>query len=308
MAKERYDKGAVRDTILIGDQLELRFPIEIAEGERVVFEPTPNPIVAGVEVISQPKLDTVRSGKGKLELEGRVIITSFDSGTYTLPSFVAYKIREGGGVDTLSFDGGVLNVKTIEIDTTTYQPYDIKGQMGYPITFKEALSWSALGALLVLFVTLLYRFIKRRRERDAREEALLREPPHIVALRGLEKLEELELWRSDQKLYFSDMTELLRGYIEYRYNFGALEMTSAEIVERLRGEIERGEREELDSLFRLADLVKFAKYSAQEGECRATLPLAKKFIERGHESEMALKNEEKSGGEKEKSSSKEEVE
>ncbi|MFA5713327.1 MAG: hypothetical protein WC960_04025 [Bacteroidales bacterium] len=270
---------SLNDTILIGDQRTLTFGAKIGKGERLQFL-SPSKIVEGVELVGEPSLDTTLLGGDSLQLQSQFIITSFDSGSYRLPKFQALLFREGGGVDTLTFDTGTLEVRTIEIDTTTYRPFDLKGQIEYPVTVKEVLTYVGVGALLVATLYFLYRAIKRvRSKRGLFTKKRESEPAHIVALRELEKLREGKLWLDDQKLFFTHLADILRLYIQERYSFPTMESTSAEILEQLLSEkIEPELFKELSSLFSLSDLVKFAKYIAHPAECEESLPVAIKFI------------------------------
>ena len=88
------------------------------------------------------------------------------------------------------------------------------------------------------------------------------EPPHVAAIRRLEKLHAQKLWQSGkQKLYYTGMTDILREYIGRRYPIKAMEMTSQEILDRLAGD-QMPERPygRLRDILLTADFVKFAKY------------------------------------------------
>lgn len=270
----------VKDTILIGDQVTLRFKTTLSKGEKFIFPAPSNPITDGVELIAAPITDTISQKDETFELESRVVITSFDSGSYTLPAFVAYKIKSDGTTDTLSYDGGSLVVNTIQIDTTTYKPFDVKEQMNYPYSLKEALPWAALVALLILFIWFVRRAVKNIREKkNIFGKPIVVDPPHIIALRRLEKLREQKLWMNNQKEFFTTLTDTLREYIEERYLMQAMEKTSNEILRDLSDkEIDKDIYKELTELLTLSDLVKFAKYTAQEHECENSLPAAIKFI------------------------------
>ena len=74
------------------------------------------------------------------------------------------------------------------------------------------------------------------------------------------------------------MTDTLRRYIEERYGFSAMEMTSGEIIERLMASADEQSLSELSQLFLTADLVKFAKYSTLINENDANLVSAVDFI------------------------------
>ena len=81
----------------------------------------------------------------------------------------------------------------------------------------------------------------------------------------------------NQKEYYTKLTDTLRRYIEERYGFSAMEMTSTEIIERLM-QTDQQSLDELRQLFMTADLVKFAKYSTMINENDANLVSAIDFI------------------------------
>jgi hypothetical protein len=84
--------------------------------------------------------------------------------------------------------------------------------------------------------------------------------------------------QESQKEYYTRLTETLRKYIEERYGFSAMEMTSSEIIERLTKAPDAASLNELRQLFQTADLVKFAKYSTLINENDANLMSAIEFI------------------------------
>lgn len=270
----------IKDTILIGDQLTLKFKTTLAKGEKLIFPSPSNPVTQGVELVSAPVTDTLSRENGTFILESRVVLTSFDSGSYTLPPFVAYKIKSDGTTDTLSFEGNSLVVNTIQIDTTSYKPFDVKGQMHYPYTLKEALPWVGILVLLFLIIWAITRAVKNlRNKKNIFGKPIVVDPAHIVALRKLEKLRGDKLWLYNQKEFFTSLTDTLREYIEVRYSLQAMEQTSKEILRDLSDKkIEKEIYRELSELFNISDLVKFAKYSAQELECENSLPAAIRFV------------------------------
>lgn len=270
-----------RDTILIGDQIVWSMPLSLKEGEEFYFEQPEEPIAQGVETIEKLKVDTLSLKKGKLNIEGRIVLTSFDSGSYFLPPVLALISRSDGVVDTLFFDGPTLEVTTVPIDTTTFQPFDIKGQIKYPLTFKEVIPWVGLALLVAAIVYAIYRFIKNRREnRSFFGKPIVKDPPHIVALRELEKVRGQKLWQNNkQKQYYTALTDTLRQYISGRYDISAMEMPSKEMFAELDGkEIEPKLYEKVKDLFALADFVKFAKFTASTEENEDALPTAVRFV------------------------------
>ena len=284
-----------KDTLLIGKQATLRFKATDNQGDKYHFATPHNPIMQGVEMIGTPKTDTLNIKDGLVNLESRVMITSFDSGSYALPRFHALRIKADGSTDTLWYDGGNLEVTTIQIDTTSYKPFDVKDQMNYPFTVKEALPWAGIALVVIAVAYLIYRVIKNKlNNRDMFGRPVVVDPPHIVALRQLEKIRNEKLWVSNQKQFYTDLTDALREYIENRYGIQAMEQTSAEILEDLSGvNMEPKVYKELAELLNVSDLVKFAKYTALEQECESSVPAAVRFVNSTYLQEVEQESEDK---------------
>ena len=270
-----------RDSILIGDQIEWTIDLQLAPGEGArVSKPGETP-VPGVEALGEMSLDTLSQKKGVLNLRGRIILTSFDSGNYVLPPLYVLLARTDGTIDTLEYAGPTLAVNTIPIDTATFQPYDIKGQIRYPLTFKEVIPWVGLALLAAALIWLLVRWIRlRRQNRDFFGKPVVKDPPHIVALRSLEKTRSQKLWQTGkQKQFYTQVTDALRQYIAARYEVPALEQTSAEMFQDLEDKaIDPALTDSLKDLFTTADFVKFAKHAATDQENENAIPTAVRFV------------------------------
>lgn len=270
-----------RDSILIGDQVEWTLDFQLAPGEAVsISKPGAEP-VPGVEALGEMALDTLSDKKGTLSLRGRIILTSFDSGSYVLPPLYVLMARADGSIDTLEYTGPRLAVNTIPIDTATFQPHDIKGQIRYPLTFREVIPWVGLALLVSALVWLLVRWIRlRRQNRDFFGKPVVKDPPHIVALRSLEKTRAQKLWQAGkQKQFYTQVTDALRQYIADRFDVAALEQTSAEMFRDLQDkDIEPELKEKLKDLFTTADFVKFAKHTASDQENENAIPTAIRFV------------------------------
>ena len=103
--------------------------------------------------------------------------------------------------------------------------------------------------------------------------------PHQKAMKEIEQIKADKMVTSEnQKEYYTKLTDTLRKYIEERYGFSAMEMTSSEIIDRLMADSDQQRLDELRQLFTTADLVKFAKYSTQINENDANLVNAIDFI------------------------------
>ena len=285
-----------RDSILVGEQVVWSTVMEMPQEQEIMFAPYSAVVEAEkapIDVVHDIQIDTLAIKNGKKELQARILLTSFDSGYYKLPLMVALTPQG----DTIYLDSPFLDVTNTQIDTANFVMHPLKGQARYPLTVKEVLPWVALGVLVILLGYLLYRYIRYRREnRDFFGKPIVQDPPHIVALRELDKIRGEKLWQNGkEKLYYTGITDTLRGYIEARYGVGAMEMTSSEIMESLKGkDIEERRYSELDGLFRTADLVKFAKYVPQVDENEEAIPVAVRFVNATFEQEL---QQEKQNGE-----------
>ncbi len=273
-----------RDTILIGDQIKwsIRIPAEELEKTSGFMLPDkPGEIMRGVEILGGVTLDTLSLKNRVPEIEASVLITSFDSGSYQLPPFPIYLKRTDGTLDTLDMKAPKLEVLTIQVDTASFEPYDIKGQMTYPITFAEILPWILIVLGILLISYLVYRYVGYlRAKRAGKLSEVHKDPPHIIALRELDLLRGRKLWQEGkEKEYYTVITDILRAYLEARYSIQAMEKTSNEILEELSGKNMKPEQfQELSDLFSLSDLVKFAKYTASREENENAIPVAVRFV------------------------------
>jgi len=108
------------------------------------------------------------------------------------------------------------------------------------------------------------------------------EPPHHIALRELERIRIEKIWRQGKvKAYYTEITDVLRQYIERRYGIWAMEMTSDELLQSMDSshKLLTNENHKLKQILQLSDLVKFAKFEPQNHEHDLILKLAKEFVE-----------------------------
>ncbi len=290
-----------RDTILIGDQVEWKSRIKVPKGMSVKIDSMSGYVVPGVELIGDFKVDTVDRKKDFSMVETRAVVTSFDSGSYVLPPLVVYFCRDGQGVDTMQLPEVPLEVTTVPIDTTTYQMYDIRPQFRYPVTFKELVPWILLLAALVAVVILTVHFaLKRKKTGMVFGKPDPKDPPHIVALRSLDRIRGEKLWqKGNQKQYYTEITDTLRVYIEQRFGIKTIERTSNEILVDLSvKDLALSDYEALKELFGTADLVKFAKYSATEAENENAVPVAVRFVNDTFMQELEADGKATEGGRK----------
>ena len=209
-------------------------------------------------------------------------LTSFDDTLYYLPPMTV-KI-DGKPYKSKSL---ALKVLTIEVDTTHvdqfFGPKDVQDN---PFQWSD---WSLsfwLSVLLLVFLAVTYYLYLRLRDNKPIIKTIRivkRLLPHQKAMQQIEQIKaEKMVSAENSKEYYTRLTDTLRKYIEERYGFNAMEMTSSEIIEKLTAtQDEKDEKalSELRHLFLTADLVKFAKYSTLINENDMNLVNAIAFID-----------------------------
>lgn len=265
-AKAQSFKTSLDSTkMLIGSQTLLKVELVTQEGKRVRFPNLPDTLAPGLEVVAQYAADTSKADGGKILITKRYLLTSFDSGSYVVPQ-IPVLFFDGAKVDTLLTQPLKLRVNTVAVDSTKRALYPIKGNIRAPYTFAEI----AIAILvLLLFIGIIVGIVLyfRRSKNDPiftfRKKVI--EPAHVVAFKELEQLQQKKLWQNGHtKQYYSELTDILRKYLESRLDIGAMEMTSIEILEALRDDKYANKVifERLSQMLSLSDLVKFAKYTA----------------------------------------------
>ena len=270
--------------MLIGDQVTLNLSFSFPAGTQVVWPSIKDTILGNIQVISRTKVDSSWStDKKNLKLTQDLRLTCFDSGFYTIPSIRFYYRNLPDTTIKFELTGlQVLTVHTMTVDTTkAIRP--IKGPVKVGFSILEYLPWIIAGMWFLAIVGfLLYYFIKKRRG----EPIFLLRPnvkyqPHELALMELEKLRARKLWQAGKmKEYHTELTNILRKYIEDRFHIMAMESTSEEILDNLEEMtiIRKEWREILREVLSMADLVKFAKYSPMPEEHERSMEYAVDFI------------------------------
>ena len=166
-----------RDSVLIADQVRYGFDLpQVEEGTLFGFPQIKDTLMTNIRIVENWRMDTLKVKKqkkgqpGLMDLRGGITITSFDEGIYYLPPLAVQRMTKDGVVDTLVFDPQKLEIKTMPVDTATFQPHDIKGQMTYPVTFKEVAPWVAGGLAAAGLIALLVWLIVRHSRRNNPEK------------------------------------------------------------------------------------------------------------------------------------------
>lgn len=283
-----------RDSILIADQFRYGFRLDGAQDDIQVGLPDFAEVCNDTLVLVNGwQMDTLATRKqrkeGKFDVEYSVTLAPFEEGIYQLPDL--YILRQtSGGIDTLSFTAPEpFEVKTMPVDTATFEIRDIKGQINYPVTVEEVLPYvlvAGAAAWLITAIAVVIAYLARRRRK---EESAPKDPPHIVALRELDRYRSDKYWAPErQKTFYSGITGAVKDYIDARFGIDAPEMTTAELFDALKGRTELTPElyARMKELFETADYVKFAKYTAPDEQNSEALPLCVRFVTSTYQAEI----------------------
>ena len=267
--------------ITIGDQITYTVEIDHVSDMRV--EKPGAGVNLGQFEIKDYKIATPEEHDGRVYLKYEYVISVFDTGKFTIPPFPVayfpedstgpYKIIEAGAIDI--YVESLLQGEMPELR-------DIKAVIDIP---PDYVFWISVVIILFLFTLILYfgfKFYKRRREKGFQiKPAEPTRPAHEIALESIHQLLKKDLISQGQiKNFYIEISEIIRRYIEGRYFVPALEETTSEIIQELKGQdIREDILHILDSFLKTSDFVKFAKYIPKENENNDVVSWAFQFVE-----------------------------
>lgn len=279
--------------LLIGEQAKIKLQVSMDANQKLRLPLLRDTLVKGVEILEIAKPDTQLLNDNKRWLVSQeYTVTSFDSALYYLPPF---KVT----VDNKEYQSAALALKVYSVPVDTLHPYQFFGPKTIhevPLTLDDLapLIYSVLLFLIAgaLAVFLIVRYRNNKPIiRIIKVEPKL--PPHLSAMKKIETIKADNNYRKeDPKQYYTELTDVIRTYIKERFGFNAMEMTSAEIIERLLEEKDQASINDLKVLFSTADLVKFAKHSPLINENDMNLVTAIDFINQTKIEEEPGKKEE----------------
>lgn len=273
--------------ILIGQQIRLTLRTEYSTNQgnvKIDFPNISDTIIKQIEVINKSPVERYipdSSNLNRLGMKQTLVITSFDSGYYAIPPFRF--VINGDSNNIATTEPLLLTVHTIAVDTTQ-DVKDIKPPIEVPFSWKEYLPYvywglAALTALAGIILLVIY-LAKKRKVQQAPQIITPKVPPHVIAIERLEKLREEKLWQQGKiKQYHSEISEILKQYLEHRFFIPAMEQVTEEILHSLRTIVADEEQKmKLRQTLTLADLVKFAKEHPLPQENEQSWIIAYDFI------------------------------
>ena len=266
--------------ILIGEQTKLHLTLTTDKDKQVQVLIPADTLMRGVEVLERSKPDTTWIENDRMLVKQDVLITSFDSSLYLLPPVLAID-----GRDTILSNQVALKVSTVPVNVDKPEEFaDIKDVWKPPFVWSDYYPW-IIGILAVLLLmALAYYIVKRIRERKSlipfAQPEKPKLPPYEQAIKELDEIKQSKLWQQGkEKEYFTSITDTLRRYLVDRFGINAMEKTSADILDSVKGIDEIVPAfEKLEQVLKLADFVKFAKFRPLPDENDLSLVNAYFFV------------------------------
>jgi hypothetical protein len=269
--------------ILIGDQVRMKLQLShlpelnIQDIDISAIEQEPK-----IEVIKITPLDTIYN-KEEVIVEQNIILTSFDSGYHFIPSVPVRYVYQGEEGQIRS-EQLALMVRTYPIETDSLALQPIKDIISEPISFWDFLPYLAIGLGAVLLIGLIVWWIRsKKKPEEVVQEPIDDRPAHVIALERLDALASKKLWQAGEiKAFHTELSYILRAYLERRFDIRALESTTFEIMLGIKLQpahiVPKSWHPDLERLLQTADLVKFAKAEPPQEWHNEMFDLARKFV------------------------------
>jgi len=263
--------------IMIGDHLKYTIKIKGAEKvENPSVDLSPLDTMKAFEIVKEQ--DWRKSAiDEQTYYKKELTITSFDSGYYYVPA-LRVDFENNNRKISRSTQQIQLAVITPQIDSLSIRP--IKDIIAEPITLEDFYPYLYTFGGLLIFCLGGYFIYNRINNKPVEEVYVAPKPAHQIALDKLKDLQSKQLWQTGQiKEYQSELTYIVREYLEKRFDVQALESTTGEIINDLKQEdITEEHKEQLADMFRMADMVKFAKATPPLDIQAQLLDKAQKFV------------------------------
>jgi hypothetical protein len=242
--------------LLIGDQMKLHLEVSHPPGYAVQPPDVKTYRDSTIEFLDQSTWDTLDRG-AMLKLRRDLTLTAWDTGYLFVPP-VPVQWSRSGETDTVFTEAIPIRVEAPKTDTTLA---DIKPIITEPAKWQDYLPYAALVLALGLIAWWFFVLRKKKTVDQPPPPTPVRLMPHELALQKLEALKKEKLWQQGRvKEYHSELTYIIREYLEQRFGITALENTTDEILGQLRRmRFEESLTAKLTTMLQTADLVKFAK-------------------------------------------------
>lgn len=266
-------------SIAIGQQTLIHFKVQQPIDKLVQLPVISDRLIEKIYVIDVEG-DTVANG-ADITIANDIRITVFEPGAYTIPSFVCKSDNVEYKTDSLTLEVRDVSMQFEEGNI----PGDIKPIYAPPYSalLRAMLIIAAVVFLLIVIAGVFY-YKKHKSDPEPyeRNNAVANSSqPELTALELIRALGEKKLWQIEgkEKLFFTELTDILRQYFYRRYKIQALEMTSTELLDALKKQdISIQLRNDVREVCFTSDMTKFAKHKPTDDECARCVELSENIV------------------------------
>ncbi|MBQ6069174.1 MAG: hypothetical protein IJK84_06695 [Bacteroidales bacterium] len=261
-----------QDTALSSRTMRYQFHLDsttIMLGDQTVLAIEPATLYPSMEELSNNDIVAVSQWIDSSNGNYCTALTSFEEGEHWLH---------------IGLDSVMITVKDVpNVDTTNTNIRDIANIMRQPYTFGEiAKVVGIVLGILALIAAIVFVVIRLKRHKPL--ISIPQAPPlpaDVRALNALETLRQQQLWQQGQvKEYHTQLTDIVRNYLEETYSIPSTEMTSDQTLDAFRGCSACTEESSslLQQMLQTADMVKFAKSQPQPYQHDLSMTQAVSFV------------------------------
>lgn len=254
-----------RAIITIGDRII--YTLTIKSDHRIRLDPIPlGSNLGAFEIKDYKSYAPEKDEDGKIINRSEYNITTFTTGEYVIPPIEITYTDPNGNKKSIASERIFITVKSV--GATQAEMEDIRG-LKPPIDIKGASRILYIVGLFLLAAGIFAWFYLRSKAKALKIPEIpeeLKRPAWEVAISELQALKHSDLLKKNQvKQYYINLSEILRKYIQRRFQILALDRTTQEIKQELKGiKIDPGIIELIHNFLKDCDLVKFAKFSPTE--------------------------------------------
>lgn len=264
-------------TVAIGDTV--RFTISITAPEDYQIElPGLEEDLGGFAI---KDFGTERKTRwGKQYIEKWFLLDTYVSGAYEIPAVLVEYTPTGSDLSEEIMTEPLEVIVESVLETTSGQTdiYDIKPPRSLPSRW--GLILLVAGILISVCLAAVAFFIMRKKMTG--EPIIPPKPAHEIAYRALDALEAQDLISQGLvKEFFSELSLIVRHYVEDRFDIRAPEMTTEEFLESVKAsdELRTEQKKLLREFLEQSDMVKFAKYGPAPEEIKMNFVAARRFVD-----------------------------
>jgi hypothetical protein len=265
-----FNTTADKDSILIGEQIQLVVSVTAPETFINQYKWASLPDTLNhFEVVNRSDVSRTTSG-GMVTVAQKILITSFDSGQWILPTITANGISNTGG--------RAIKVNTVQVTALDeYRDIHDIADASKPFNYRPWLIGAAMAVTTALLIWLAIMLIKKQPVRVRQTGPVI--SPLDEALQELDKLHQTQWPEAQEYKKFHDrLDEIFRGFLHRQYHTHSPYNTNEEVLLQLKQtKMAGGYTTEIAQALRLNNFVKFAGYAPgvqQSYECAATIKRA----------------------------------